>query len=177
MEFEKQIDSKALFSFSYGVYIVSSLREGRFNGQIANAAMQVTGDPCAVAVCLHKSNLTNEYVRASGLFSVSVLERDTPMPFIGRFGFKCGRDTDKFCEIGYERGLTGVPLVTDHALSVVEARVVQAVDVFTHTLFVGEVLSSRVVREGTALTYADYHLIKKGKSPKTAPTFVFNELR
>lgn len=174
---EKQIDVKALFQFSYGMYIVSSLCEGRLNGQIANAAMQVTGDPCSVAVCLHQSNLTTEYIGKSGVFSVSVLEQEVPMTFIGQFGFKCGRDIDKFCNVPYLTGSTGAPMVTEHALAVLEAKVVSQMDVFTHRLFVGEVVSSQVVREGTPLTYADYHLLKKGKSPKNAPTFGFNQLK
>jgi len=175
---EKNIDPKALFKFSYGMYIVSSLdSQGRYNGQIANAAMQVTGDPCAVAVCLHKSNLTTEYIDQSKLFSVSILSSEAPMTFIGQFGFKCGRDIDKFCNVSYLTGSTGAPMVTEHALAVLEAKVVHQMDVFTHRLFVGEVVSSQVVREGTPLTYADYHLLKKGKSPKNAPTFVFNQIK
>ena len=175
---EKQIDVKALFQFSYGLYLVGSRSaEGRLNGQIANAAMQITGDPCCVAVCLHQSNLTTEYIGQSGVFSVSVLEQEAPMTFIGQFGFKCGRDIDKFCNVPYLTGSTGAPMVTEHALAVLEAKVVHRMDVFTHRLFVGEVVSSQVVREGTPLTYADYHLIKKGKSPKNAPTFGFNQLK
>ena len=175
---EKQIDVKALFQFSYGLYLVGSRSaEGRLNGQIANAAMQITGDPCCVAVCLHQSNLTTEYIGQSGVFSVSVLEQEAPMTFIGQFGFKCGRDIDKFCNVPYLTGQTGAPMATEHALAVLEAKVVHRMDVFTHRLFVGEVVSSQVVREGTPLTYADYHLIKKGKSPKNAPTFGFNQLK
>jgi flavin reductase (DIM6/NTAB) family NADH-FMN oxidoreductase RutF len=175
-ERENRIDPKALFNLSYGMYLIGSVKEGRYNGQIANAAMQVTGDPCAIAICLHKSNLTCEYVGASGLFSLSVLEQEVPMTFIGAFGFKSGRDVDKFCDVNCIVGDSGVPMVTKHALSVIEARVVERLDVFTHTLFVGQVLSSRVIREGSPLTYSDYHLVKKGRSPKTAPTFAFNDL-
>lgn len=175
---DKNIDPKALFNFSYGMYIVSSLdSQGRYNGQVANAAMQVTGDPCAVAVCLHKSNLTTEYISQSNLFSISVLSAEVPMTFIGQFGFKCGRDIDKFCNVKYELGSTGVPMVLDYALAVLEARVVGSFDIFTHRMFFGEVISSRVVSPGEPLTYSDYHLIKKGKSPKNAPTFVFNQLK
>jgi len=44
-------------------------------------------------------------------------------------------------------------------------------------LFVGSVVGSKFIKEATPLTYADYHLIKKGKSPKTAPTFGFNTIK
>ena len=65
----------------------------------------------------------------------------------------------------------------EEAAAWLDCEVRHRLDLGTHTLFVGEVVSSQVVREGTPLTYADYHLIKKGKSPKNAPTFGFNQLK
>jgi flavin reductase (DIM6/NTAB) family NADH-FMN oxidoreductase RutF len=99
------------------------------------------------------------------------------MTFIGNFGFKCGRSLDKFEKVTFRKGLTGAPLVVDWTLAVLEAEVIQSVDVHTHTLFVGKVVGAERIKEGAPLTYANYHLIKKGKSPKTAPTFIFNEVK
>ena len=172
-----ELDVRALFSMSYGVYIVSSRLGDKLNGQIANAAMQVTGEPATVAVCLNKANYTEKCVSETGLFSISVLDEEAPMTFIGNFGFKSGRDIDKFAKVDYEIGKLDVPIVKEWCLSVLEANVIEKVDVLTHTLFVGELASSRVLKEGTPLTYANYHLVKKGKSPKTAPTFAFNKLK
>ena len=178
---ENRLDPKALFSLSYGVYIVSAPYEkgcpSGCNGQIANAVMQVTGEPPCLAVCLHKENLTTACVGESGVFSVAVLEEAAPMTFIVNFGFKCGRNLDQFEKVSFRKGATGAPLVLDWTLSVIEAEVVRSVDVFTHTLFIGKVVAAEALKEGIPLTYANYHLIKKGKSPKTAPTFIFNEVR
>jgi flavin reductase (DIM6/NTAB) family NADH-FMN oxidoreductase RutF/rubredoxin len=165
------LDRNALRQFSYGLYVVTSVAGGRRNGQIANAVMQVTAEPPQLAVALHHANLTHDFIREAGVFSVSVLSEDVPLPFIGRFGFKSGRDGDKFAGLACEAGETGCPLVTDYALAVVECRVVQTLDLGTHTLFVGEVVAARVVREGRPLTYAAYHETKKGKSPPNAPTY------
>jgi hypothetical protein len=44
-------------------------------------------------------------------------------------------------------------------------------------LFVGEVTSAEQIREGKPLTYADYHIIKKGKAPANAPSSVFNAMK
>lgn len=93
------------------------------------------------------------------------------MTFIGLFGFKSGRDVDKLAQCAWEEGPTGVPLVTDHALSVFDARVIGEADAGTHTIFIGEVVSARKLRRGAPLTYAAYHELKKGKSPKHAPTY------
>jgi len=170
-----KVDLQALFTLSYGLYIVTGASEGRLNGQIANALMQVTADPICVVVALHKDNLTTELVEKGKAFGVSVLEEDTPMPFIGTFGFKCGRDINKMTQCQYKIGDTGVPLVLDHALAVIEAKVIDIIPVYTHKLFVAEVVSAETIKSGTPLTYANYRLIKGGKSPKNAPTFVFNK--
>lgn len=172
------IDKQALFDVTYGVYIVSTMAAGKRNGQIANTVMQITGEPgIRVTACLNKANYTAELIGRSGVFSVSVLEQDVPMTFIGLFGFKCGRDVDKFEKVNCLTGATGVPMVADWSLSVIEAKVKESIEMPSHILFIGEVVGAQQIKGGTPLTYADYHLIKKGKSPKTAPTFGFNELR
>jgi flavin reductase (DIM6/NTAB) family NADH-FMN oxidoreductase RutF/rubredoxin len=167
-----ELDYKALYDLCYGLYIVSSCYEGRMNGQIANTVFQVSSQPVRIAVCLNKENLTYEYVSKSGVFTVSVLDKSTPMSFIGLFGFKSGRDIDKLSQVSFKKGATGCPVVTENTLSVMEAKVIDRVDVGTHTLFVGEMISSEVLRQGTTLTYAHYRETKKGKSPKSAPTYV-----
>lgn len=156
---------------SYGLYIVTSVKEGRFNGQIVNTVLQVTSDPPRVAVVINKNNLTHEFISTSRLFGVSVLDTTAPMTFIGLFGFKTGRNEDKLSKVKFVEGSTGVPLVTEHCLGVLEARVIDEVDVGTHTLFVGDVVSGEILGSGDPLTYLYYHVNLKGKSPKAAPTY------
>jgi flavin reductase (DIM6/NTAB) family NADH-FMN oxidoreductase RutF/rubredoxin len=157
---------------SYGVYVISSKLGDKVNGQIANAAMQVTSDPPKVAVALNKENLTHDFIKTSAIFTLCVLAEDTPMVTIGLFGFKSGRDVDKFSEIPCEICSSGCPVLLEHSLGHFEAEVVHEVDLGTHTLFVGEVVGAKVLREGEPMTYAYYHQVKRGKTPKTAPTFV-----
>lgn len=177
METAVPIDVKALFNLTYGMYIVSTEWEGRRNGQIVNSVMQVTSTPSTVAVCLNKENLTWELLLKSGKFSVAVLEEEVPMTFIGTFGFKSGRQIDKFAECNWKTGPAGTPIVLDHTLSWIEAKVFERVDVYTHSVFFGEVLSCSCLKEGSPLTYANYHLVKKGKSPKSAPTYSLNAVK
>ena len=171
------IDMKALFSLTYGMYIVSTDLEGRLNGQIANTVMQITSEPVCVATCLNKANLTTDMVAKSGRFSVAILEQDVPMTFIGQFGFKSGRDIDKFAGVNYDAGETGAPLIKDWTVAAFEAKIHDMMEMPTHMIFVGEVVAAKYFKDAPLLTYADYHTIKKGKSPKTAPTFGFNAIK
>jgi flavin reductase (DIM6/NTAB) family NADH-FMN oxidoreductase RutF len=165
------LDIKALFSISYGLYVVTSYQDDKLNGQIANTVFQVTAEPPRIAVSINKNNLTRQYIEGSGAFAVSVLEQDTPMIFIGLFGFKSGRDVDKLSRVNFKKGVTGCPLVTDNTLSVMEAKIIGKLDAGTHTIFLGELTHAEVLKEGTPLTYAFYQEKKKGKSPKNAPTY------
>ncbi|HIE04737.1 MAG TPA: flavin reductase [Candidatus Latescibacteria bacterium] len=166
------MDAKALWSISYGLYVVSSRSgEGRLNGQIANSVFQVTSEPPQVAAAINKGNLTHEYIEESGVFAVSVLSQDVTMKFIGLFGFRSGREVDKLSQARYMPGATGVPVVLDYSVSFIEAEVVGSLDVGTHTIFVGRVVAGRVIGGGRPLTYAEYHELKKGKAPKAAPTY------
>jgi len=163
---------KALFKLGYGLYVVCSRKGNKLNGQIANTVFQITSEPPTIAVSINKSNLTHEFIKESRVFVASVLSQDTPLSFIGHFGFKSGRDIDKLEGINYKMGETQAPIVTDNTLAYLEARVIQEVDVGTHTIFIGELLGADVIKEGEPMTYAYYHQVKRGTTPKTAPSYI-----
>ncbi len=166
------MNPKALYKISYGLYVITSKKGDKFNGQIANTVIQTTSDPQMIAVALNKQNLTHEYVQASKVFTASILGQETPLDFIGRFGFKSGRDANKFEGLQPIFGVTGAPIVLDNAVAYLEAEVVDSVSAVTHTIFVAKLVNAEVVKEdGEPMTYAYYQLVKRGKSPKTAPTY------
>jgi len=166
------MNTKALYSISYGLYVVSSLKGDKINGQIANTACQICSEPLVVAVVINRSNLTHEYISGSKVFTVSILAKDTPLNFIGGFGFKSGRDVDKFIGINYKTGQTGAPVVLDNTLAYLEANVISQMDVHTHTIFAGQLVDADVIKEGEPLTYAYYQQVKRGTTPKTAPSYI-----
>lgn len=169
------MNSKALHQISYGIYVIASIKEGEINGQIANTVIQTSSEPPTISVCINKSNLTHDFIRSSKVFTVSILSQNTPLSFIGQFGFKSGRDTDKFEGVNYKIGETGAPVVLDNTLAYLEARVIGQLDVGTHTDFLGELVNAEVVQDGEPMTYAYYHRVKRGTTPKTAPSYVREE--
>ncbi len=163
---------KALYKLGYGLYIVCSRKGNKLNGQIANTVFQITSEPPTIAVSINKNNLTHEFIKESRVFAASVLSQDTPLSFIGHFGFKSGRDIDKLEGINYKTGETQAPMVTDNTLAYLEAKVIQEVDVGTHTIFIGELVGADVIKEGEPMTYAYYHQVKRGTTPRTAPSYI-----
>ena len=162
---------QALRNLSYGVYIIGSRKGDKLNAQIANTVFQITSEPPIVAVSINRTNLTYDYIHESKVFTASALCQDTPLSFIGRFGFKSGRDTNKLEGVQYKLGETKAPVVLENATSYVEVRVDKEVEVGTHTIFIGEVVAADVVSEKVCMTYAYYQQVKRGTTPKAAPTY------
>ena len=166
------MDFKTLHKVSYGLYIICSKNNDKINGQIANVLFQITAEPPRVAISINKQNLTHEYIKKSKVFAASILSVDAPMTLIGNFGFKSGRDIDKFKDINYKIGKTKAPIITDDSLAFVEGKVIDSIECGTHTIFIGEVVDAQILTEAEPMTYAYYHICKGGVSPKTAPTYI-----
>ena len=167
-----KIDLEALFQLNYGMYILSSAKADAINGCIANTVFQITPEPPIIAVSISKENLTHEYISGSGFFAASVLAEDTPMKFIGMFGFRSGRDLDKFKQTAFKRGVTGCPIVLENTTGYVEAEVINTIDVGSHTLFIGKVVACEQFNNGKiAMTYNYYRDVKGGRTPRTAATY------
>lgn len=169
-------DPNVLHNIGYGMYVVSSNKGGLFNGQIANSVFQITSEPVTIAISINKKNLTHEYIEASSRFSMSILNENTPLSFIGKFGFKSGRTENKFKDVNFKRLASGCPVVLDNAIGYVEAKVVKKLDCFTHTLFIGEMAEAAMLKPGKPMTYEYYHMEKRGTTPSSAPTFIKEEM-
>ena len=174
---DSELELEALFTLSYGLYIVSSYRDGKLNGQISNTVMQVTDTPPRLAAAINKKSLTHELICASGVFAVTVLAESAPMKLIGLFGFRSGRDIDKFSQVSHEIGASGCPIVGEHSLACMDVQVEKTLDCGTHVIFVGEVSSSRIIGQGRPMTYAYYREVLGGKTPPTAPTYRASGIR
>lgn len=165
------LDKKPFHKISYGLYVVCSKNGEKINGQIANTLFQVTSEPPTIAVSINKQNLTHDYITESKVFTVSILDKKTPFTLIGSFGFKSGRDIDKFKNVHFKLGATQVPIILDNTLGYLEADVIDKIDVGTHTIFIGKVTDAAILSQESAMTYEYYHEVKGGYSPKTAPTY------
>lgn len=173
------MDKKAFNLISYGMYVVSSYGTStelgaspKLNGQIATTVFQVTSEPPMIAVSLNCQNLTNELIKKSRKFSVAVLSQEAPLTLIGTFGFKCGRQVDKFSGVKYEVCSSGNPKLLEYSLAHFDVEVTQTVELGSHTLFIGKVAESQILAEGQPMTYEYYHQIKGGKIQQNAPSYV-----
>ena len=164
---------QAFFKLTYGLYLLTSRDGDRLNGHVSNTVFQVTAEPSRVVVASHLNNLTTEFIRKSGVFAVSVISQHVGLDFLGPWGFKSGKDIDKFEKINFFTRKTGAPIVCNNCIAWLECEVESAVEVGTHVLFVGRVVDGDVLDDVQApLTYAHYRENIKGVSPENAPTYI-----
>ncbi len=166
---------KAFHKLSYGVYLVTTRFNGKDAGYIANTVFQVTSEPSQIAISCHKKNSSTENILKSGIFSVSVLKKDTSTSLIGQFGFMSGDELDKFRNVDTVTAKTGSPIILDSSVAWFDCKVTISYDLGTHVLIIGEVLESEVVSDEEPLTYAWYREKYKMLSPKNSPTYIEKE--
>lgn len=166
------MDSAVFRKMSYGVYLLTTMDGERPTGCTVNSIMQITSTPATVAVSVNHDNYTNECIDKSGRFAFHILSEASDASLIGTFGFRSGRDTDKFEGLSWEQK-EGVPVLTGGVNGYVVCRVINRMETETHTVFLGEVIDGAVLdAEAPQMTYAYYHQVIRGKSPKNAPTYL-----
>jgi ferric-chelate reductase [NAD(P)H] len=163
------MDFRTLFKVSYGMYIVSSKKGDKINAQLSNTVVQISPDPATMLISISKNNLTHEYIKESGVFTISVISTECQMTDIGPFGFRTGRDFDKFKECNYELGKNGAPYLKDHMIGYIECEVLRSVDSDSHTLFIGTVTEAEFLNPDLEpMTYDFYRKELHGKLSKNA---------
>lgn len=160
------MDNKALFKLSYGVFVLSSKSGDKVNACVTNTCIQVANDPVRIAISVLNTNLTCDYIKDSGVFSVSVLDKTCIFDTVKHFGMQSGRDVNKFEGVKLPIDLNGVPYLPWSTNSVLSAKVLESIDLGTHTLFIAEAVDMKVLSDNEPLTYADYHKNLKPKPQK-----------
>ena len=153
---EKQIEPNAMFKLSYGLFVLTA-KDDRDGGCIINAVNQITDSPKRISIAVNKANATHDMIARTGAFNLSVLTTETQFPLIQRFGFQSSRDADKFADYAFAaRSENGLIYVTESSNAFISAKVVQALDYGTHTVFIADVTEAKVLSNAPSLTYAYY---------------------
>jgi flavin reductase (DIM6/NTAB) family NADH-FMN oxidoreductase RutF/rubredoxin/flavodoxin len=165
------LDAGAFFKFTYGLFVLTSRDGGKDNGCIINTAIQLTDNPKMMTIAVNKANFSRDIIKKTGVFTVSMLTRDAPFKLFQDFGFRSGRDCDKFDAYRggslAKRGENGLYYLNSWANAFVSGRVVAATDYGSHTLFVAEVTEAGLLSNAPSLTYQYYadNVKPKRKAP------------
>lgn len=129
----------AMSHFASGVTVVTTEHEGTRYGMTVASFASLSLHPPLVLVCIEKVVKTHDAIAGAGAFGVSILAQ-SQSEISGRFASK--RD-DKFDGVSVRTGELGMPLI-EGAICALECRVHAQLPGGDHTIFVGEVVDSRV---------------------------------
>ncbi len=159
-------DLSALFNIGYGLYVVTSNDGKKDNGLIVNTVTQVTNSPNRIAVAISKENYSHHVIKQTGKMNINCLTTDAPFKVFEAFGFRSGRNVDKFADCEPLRSDNGLVFLPRYINSFMSLNVESYVDLDTHGLFICSVSEARVVSDKPSMTYAYYHENVKPK-PET----------
>jgi len=156
-------DLTALFNIGYGLYVVTSNDGARDNGLIVNTVSQVTSSPNRIAVCINKENYSHHVIKQTGKMNVNCLSTDAPFSVFENFGFRSGRNVDKFEGIDVLRSDNGLVFLPKYINSFMSLKVEDYVDLGTHGMFICSVTEARVISNLDTMTYTYYQANVKPK--------------
>ena len=158
-------DLTALFNIGYGLYVVTSNDGKKDNGCIVNTVSQLTSQPNRVAVCINKQNYTHHVVKSTGIMNVNCLSIEAPFSVFENFGFRSGRNVDKFANCSPMRSDNGLVFLPHYINSFMSLKVEDYIDLGTHGMFICSVTEARVINRVETMTYTYY---QKNVKPKPA---------
>ena len=100
----------------------------------------------------------------TGEFNVSILDETATFDIFKDFGFRSGRDLNKFEGRDIVRSENGIAYIPNCTSAYISAKVVSSVDLGTHTMFIADVVNAEVLSENESVTYSYYQ-----KNIKPAP--------
>lgn len=163
------LDPTALFTLSYGLYVLTAREGDRDCGCIVNTVTQLTENPTRIALSVNKQNFTNEVIQRTGVFNISVLTEAATMDLFRHFGFQSGRDVDKFAGRADPVSENGLRYIDGPANALISGKVEQAIDCGTHMLYIALVTEARKLSDAPSMTYAYYFAnVKPKPQPKPA---------
>ncbi|GMO36985.1 MAG: hypothetical protein Ta2F_13060 [Termitinemataceae bacterium] len=151
------LQNPAFFKLTYGLFLLTAKDGNKDNGCIINSAVQLTDTPKRINIAVIKANYTNDMILKTGVFNVTSLSVDTPFSVFQQFGFKSGRDADKFdiCpdKTRSQNGLIYAPKVGNAFFS---CKVISSTDYDTHTLYTACVTEAAILSNVPSVTYQFY---------------------
>ena len=159
-------DMTALFHIGYGLYAVTTNDGKRDNALIVNTVTQVTSTPNRIAVTINKANYSHHVIKQTGLMNINCLTVETPFSVFEDYGFRSGRNVNKFEGVTTLRSDNGLVVLPRYINSFMSLKVEDYVDLDTHGMFICSVTEARVFSDVETMTYSYYHENVKPK-PET----------
>ena len=162
-EKKPELDPKALFKIGYGLYVVTSNDSKKDNALIVNTVSQLTDTPLRVAVNISKLNYSHDIIKKSGVLNVNCLNNEAPFSVFQSYGFRSGKDCNKFEGEEVMRSENGLVVLQNYINAFISLKVDNYVDLGTHGMFICSVTESKIINNIETMTYNYYQANVKPK--------------
>jgi flavin reductase (DIM6/NTAB) family NADH-FMN oxidoreductase RutF len=139
---DDELVNKVTWKIPNALALVGSRSGEEWNGMTASWITQVSMEPVLIGVAVDNKAVTHRLIREGGAFSVNLWSPEDTKAFV-KFSKPATREGQTLNGRPVREGATGVP-VFEEAIAWVECSVRQAIDLGTHTLFVGEVVAAGI---------------------------------
>ncbi|MBM4274890.1 MAG: flavin reductase [Deltaproteobacteria bacterium] len=132
----------------HGVYVVTTRLGDKVNGMTASWVSQVSLKPLLVMVSIAPPRYSHDLIKESRVFAINALRPDQ-VDLGKRFGYKSGRQLDKFAGLDWLAAATGAPILPQ-AYAYLDCRLTDTFTAGDHTLFIGEVVEAKILHPQAA---------------------------
>ncbi len=166
------MNNNPLYTLSYGLFVLTARLGEKDNGSIINTAIQAASEPNQICISVNKSGYTHDMLLQSDSFALSVLDQSATLSLFRHFGYRSGRDYDKFADyMNCARASNGLYYITEGTNAFFTVKTENRLDLGSHTLFVGRVDEMRMLSDKPSMTYAYYsENVKPKPTEKTNKT-------
>jgi flavin reductase (DIM6/NTAB) family NADH-FMN oxidoreductase RutF len=139
---DPELLNKVTWKIPNALVLIGSAQGEEWNGMTASWVTQLSMEPVLIGVGVDNKAVTHRLITEGGSFTVNLWPSDDTRVFV-KFSKPAQREDSTLNGRPVHPGKTGAP-VFDEALAWLDCEVRQAIDMGTHTLFVGEVVDAGV---------------------------------
>lgn len=130
------------FKIPNALVLIGSASGEEWNGMTASWISQLSMEPVIIGVGIDNKAVTHRLISEGGSFTVNLWSAEDTKPFV-KFSKPAERDGNNLNGRPVFTATTGAP-VFEEAIAWMDCELRQAIDLGTHTLFLGEIVDAAV---------------------------------
>jgi flavin reductase (DIM6/NTAB) family NADH-FMN oxidoreductase RutF len=139
---DDELINRVTWKIPNALALVGSRAGDEWNGMTASWISQLSMEPVLIGVGVDNKAVTHRLITEGGSFSVNLWSSEDTRPFV-KFSKPASKDGMTLNDRPIREGVTGAPIF-EEAIAWMDCAVRQAIDLGTHTLFIGEIISAGV---------------------------------
>ena len=155
-----ELINKVTWKIPNALCLLGSRSGDEWNGMTQSWVTQVSMEPVLIAVSVDRNAVTHRLIDESRVFTINLWNAENTRPFV-KFSKPATKEGMTLNERPVREGATGAPIF-EEAIAYLECEVREALDVGTHTLFLGEVVAAGITDDEAEVASMSHTRMKYG---------------